>query len=331
MMKNELGRYVGARLIWAASTVLGILIINFVVVRLVPGDPVQAIIGDFPAPPDYIELVRHQLGLDQSLPTQLWLYLLNLTKGNLGYSFVNRLPVLGLILGRSLNTLLLVLPALVLSAVLGILFAMLAATRAGTIFDTLLTVVTLFGFSVPIFWLGQILIVVFAIRLGWLPAQGFRSLRESYSGLAGVLDVAKHMVLPMFGIAIFHLAIVARVARTSILQAMQQHFVLNARSKGLSRHRVLWRHVLPNALIPIVTVIGYNFGHSLTGAILTESVFAWPGLGNLFVTSITSRDYPVLEGIFLLTGFMVVISNLITDLLYLVIDPRVLQHGRADA
>lgn len=330
-MKNGLGRYVGARLVWAATTVLAILIINFVVVHVIPGDPVQAIVGDFPAPPEYIEAVRRQLGLDQSLPTQLWLYLLNLTQENLGYSFVNRLPVLDLILERSLNTLLLVMPALALSAVLGILLALAAAPRAGSISDSLLTAVSLFGFSVPIFWLGQILIVVFAVRLGWLPAQGFRSLRGSHSGFGGVLDVAAHMVLPMFSVTIFHLAIVARVARTSILDSLHQHFVLNARSKGLSRRRVLWRHVLPNALIPIVTVIGYNFGHSLTGAILLESVFAWPGIGNLFVTSITNRDYPVLEGIFLLTAVMVVIANLVTDLLYLVIDPRILQQRRADA
>jgi peptide/nickel transport system permease protein len=186
-----------------------------------------------------------------------------------------------------------------------------------------ITALSLFGYSVPIFWLGQIFIVVFAIDLRLLPAQGITSLRAPSTGVGAVFDVLWHLVLPLFSVMIYYIAIVARVARASVLEALHQDFVLTARAKGLTSRYVLWRHVLPNALIPVITVIGYSFGSSLTGAILVETVFAWPGLGSLFVTAITNRDYPVLEGILLFAGVMVVGANLLTDLLYALIDPRI--------
>ena len=215
------------------------------------------------------------------------------------------------------------IPALTVAALLGVIMALAAAPRAGGLFDSGITALSVAGFSIPVFWLGQILMLVFAIQLSWLPAQGMVSARASLTGLAWTRDVIWHMVLPIFSITSFYVAIVARVARASVLEALSQDFVLTARAKGLSRRTVLWRHVLPNAMIPVVTVIGYNFGHSLTGAILVETVFAWPGLGNLFITSIGNRDYPVLLGIFLITAIAVVIANLITDIVYAVLDPRV--------
>lgn len=316
-------RYLLLRLAWAAPVVLAILTINFLVIHLVPGDPVQALVGDFPAPPEYIESIRREFGLDQPLGTQLWLYLANLAEADLGFSFANRQSVLAIIVERSQITLLLMLPSLTAAAVLGVLLASVAARRPGGLLDGSVTALSLFGYSVPIFWLGQILIVVFAVNLHWLPAQGMTSLRTSPTGLAAVADVAWHMVLPSFSIIIYYVAVVARVARASVLEVRQQDFVLTARSKGITDQQVWWRHVLPNALIPVVTVIGYNFGASLTGAIFVETVFAWPGLGNLFITSISNRDYPVLQGIFLVTSLAVVLANLATDLLYAVIDPRV--------
>ncbi|HLI12061.1 MAG TPA: ABC transporter permease [Alphaproteobacteria bacterium] len=318
-----MGRYLLSRLAWAGPIILAILVINFLIIHLAPGDPIEALVGDFPAPPDYIASVRHQFGLDQPLATQLWLYLVNLAHGNLGFSFANRQPVLGLLLDRARFTLLLMLPALTLAAILGVVLALTAAPRAGSAYDGAITAVSLFGYSVPIFWLGQVLIVLFAIDLRWLPAQGMISLREQPTGMAAVLDVLWHLILPAFSVTIYYVAVVARVARASVLDVLHQDFILTAKSKGLPRRQVLWRHVLPNALIPVITVIGYNFGYSLTGAILVETVFAWPGLGNLFITSISNRDYPVLQGIFLLTALTVVLANLITDLLYGAVDPRV--------
>jgi len=316
-------RYFFARLAWTLPIVATIVAISFLIIRIVPGDPIQALVGDFPAPPDYIAQVRHQFGLDASIPRQLWLYAGNVAHGNLGFSFANRQPVLELVLARARLTLLLMVPALTAAAMLGIVMAVAAARRAGSAIDVGITALSLFGYSVPIFWLGQLMVMLFAVRLGWLPAAGMISLRTSPSGWAAVGSVLWHMVLPAFSITIYYVAVVARIARASVLAVLSEDFILTALAKGLSHREVVWRHVLPNAIIPVVTVIGYNFAYSLTGAILVETVFAWPGLGNLFIASITNRDYPVLQGILLVSAFMVVLVNLATDLLYGFLDPRI--------
>lgn len=316
-------RYLLSRLAWAVPIVLAIVVINFLIIHIVPGDPIQALVGDFPAPPGYAEQVRKEFGLDQPILVQLGLYLQNLAVGNLGFSFANRQPVLGLILDRAMITLMLMIPALTMAAITGIVLALAAAPRAGSLYDSGITAISLVGYSVPIFWLGQILVIVFAIKLQWLPAQGMITLREQLTGLAKFTDIVWHLVLPCFSVTIYYLAVVARVTRASVLEAMSQDFVLTARAKGLNRRSVLWRHILPNALIPVATVIGYNFGNSLTGAIMVETVFAWPGLGQLFITSIGNRDYPVLQGIFLFTAITVVLVNVATDMMYALLDPRV--------
>src|SRR5690349_9316092 len=318
-----MGRFLLARLAWTVPILIVILIVNFLIIHLAPGDPVQALVGDFPAPPGYLEQIRHDFGLDQSLWVQLVRYGQNLLQGRLGFSFANRQPVLSLLLARAGTTLILMIPGLVAASVLGVVLALAAAPRAGTAFDSGITALSLFGYSVPIFWLGQLLVILFAVDLGWLPAQGMTSLRGSATGWAYVRDVAWHLVLPAFSITIFFVAVVARVARASIVGVLSEDFITTAMAKGLSRRTILWRHVLPNAMIPVVTVIGYSFGYSLTGAILVETVFAWPGLGSLFVASIGNRDYPVLQGILLLSAVMVVLANLATDLVYALLDPRV--------
>jgi ABC-type dipeptide/oligopeptide/nickel transport system permease component len=315
-------RFLLRRLGWSVIMVLGLVVVDFLITHVLPGDPLDVLVGNFPAPPEYIARVRHDFGLDQTLTRQLVLYLWNLAHGDLGFSFVNRAPVLPLILSRAGVTLTLMLPALLLASLLGVLLATVAAARAGGWADTLLTGLSLAGHSVPVFWLAQILIVVFAIDLGWLPAQGMHSLRTR----TPETDLLRHLVLPGFCITIFYLAVVARVARSAMLEVMHQDFVLTARAKGMGRVAVLRDHVLRNAAIPVITVIGYNFGSSLTGAILTETVFAWPGLGGLFISSIGNRDYPVLAGIFLLSAIGVVLANLVTDLLYALADPRVRQQ-----
>jgi peptide/nickel transport system permease protein len=318
-----LTRYVLRRLALSVAMVLGIVVVDFLITHLLPGDPLDALVGNFPAPPGYVERVRVEFGLDQPLWRQLVLYLVNLAHGDLGFSFVNRQAVLPLILGRAGTTLMLMLPALVLASVLGLAMAVVAAGKPGGWLDGAMTALSVAGHSVPVFWLAQVLIVVFAVDLAWLPAQGMRSIRTSTPGV----DLVRHLVLPGFCITVFYLAVVARVARAAMLEVVQQDFILTARAKGLRRGAVLWRHVLRNAAIPVITVIGYNFGTSLTGAILTETVFAWPGLGALFVGSIGNRDYPVLAGIFLLAAIAVVVANFMTDLLYAAADPRVRLAG----
>jgi peptide/nickel transport system permease protein len=319
--------YLLRRLLWSVVMVLGIVVVDFLLTHILPGDPLDVLVGDFPAPVAYIAQVRHDFGLDQSLSRQLMLYVWHLAQGDLGFSFANRQPVLPLILQRAGVTLLLMLPALILASILGVALATLAAGRAGGLVDNLVTALSLVGHSIPVFWLAQILIVTFSVNLGWLPAQGMRSIRTHDPQL----DLLRHLVLPGFCITIFYLAVVVRVARSAMLEVMQQDFILTARAKGLGRQAVLWRHVLRNAAIPVITVIGYNFGLSLTGAILTETVFAWPGLGGLFISSIANRDYPVLAGIFLVSAVAVVLANLVTDLLYAAADPRVRLGGAARA
>jgi peptide/nickel transport system permease protein len=320
---ETMAKFLISRLLWAIPVVLVILVFNFVLTRMAPGDPITAIVGEFPAPDAYIAQLREALGLDQPIWMQLWLYLGQVFQGDLGYSFANRQPVLDLIMVRAGNTLALMVPGLILASILGVVLGRLSLLAQGKFLDNLLTGISLFGYSVPVFWFGQILIILFAVELQALPAQGMRSLRPDGPLF---LDYLAHWVLPGFVVTIFYAAIVARVARASLKDASTGDFVLTALAKSGSDRRVFWRHVLPNGLIPIISVIGYNFGLALTGAILVESVFAWPGLGSLFMQSIVTRDYATLQGIFILAGTSVVLANIITDALYGVVDPRV-RHG----
>jgi peptide/nickel transport system permease protein len=309
-----------ARLLWAVPVVLVILVFNFVLTRMAPGDPITAIVGEYPVPPEYVARLRQAMGLDTPLWHQLVLYIGHVLQGDLGYSFLNRQPVLDLILQKALNTLALMVPGLVLASILGVVLGRLSLLFRGGFLDNALTGISLFGYSVPAFWLGQILVIVFAVELQWLPAQGMADMDP---GASPFLDFLAHWALPGFTVTIFYAAIVARVARASLKEAVTGDYTLTALAKGVSQRRLFWRHVLPNGLVPIVSVIGYNFGLALTGAILVETVFAWPGLGHLFLTAIVARDYPTLQGIFILAGATVVLANIATDALYGVIDPRV--------
>jgi peptide/nickel transport system permease protein len=225
-----MGRYLLARIAWAVPIVLAILVINFLIIHVVPGDPVQALVGDFPTPAGYVEQVRQEFGLDRPIAHQLGLYLWNLAQGNLGFSFANRQAVLGLILDRARLTLLLMLPSLTLAAVLGIVLAMAAAPRAGSIYDSAITALSLIGYSMPVFWLGQLLVILFAIKLRWLPAQGMITLRNTPTGWAAVGDVVWHLALPALSVTIYYVAVVARVARASVLATISQDYVLTARA-----------------------------------------------------------------------------------------------------
>lgn len=318
-----LPRYVASRIVAALILLAVVTILNFILTHVLPGDPVTALVGQFPAPPAYVALVRHDYGLDQPLYVQLWLYLGSLIHGNLGYSFGSQRPVLPLILQHARATLLLMVPALTVASIIGIWLGGAAARRVGSVYDSILSAVSIGGYSTPVFWLAQILIIIFAIKLPLLPAQGMYTIGSDYSGFDAVGDYLQHLALPGAALAFFNIALVAQVARASMFEALHQDYTQLALAKGLRPGYVFWRHVMPNALIPIVTVIGFNFGSALTGAVLTETVFGWPGIGSLFVASIVKRDYPVLEGVFLLTSFAVLAVNLITDLTYGLIDPRV--------
>ncbi|MDF2759136.1 MAG: hypothetical protein K0S99_1768 [Thermomicrobiales bacterium] len=298
---------------------------SFILTRLVPGDPIVALVGDYPVPPEYIEERRRAFGLDQPIYLQALIYFKNLFLGDFGYSYVNRLPVMDLILQRAANTLILVVPSLTIGSIIAVLLASLTIRRPGGRLDTALNAVILFVDSIPIFWVGQVFIIVFAVQLGLFPVQGMFSIRSIGSNVG--LDFLWHWALPGMIVSTFSMVAVARVARVSMIEVSRLEYITTASAKGLGRRRVFFRHILPNAMIPVIAVIGYNFGQALTSSFMIEAVFGWPGIGSLFLSSVSSRDYPVLQGIFLLTATLVVLSNLLTDVLYALMDPRV-EHAR---
>lgn len=318
-----LRRYAAGRLLQAVPLLLGVIAVNFLLISLAPGDPVNTLLGEYPAPPEYVAQLRQEFGLDQPAPVRLGLYVWNVLRGNLGFSFAYRLPVASLVVERLGNTFLLMATALTLAAVLGVALGVAAARRPGSGLDAASTGVSLAGFSIPDFWLAQLLVLLFAVALGWLPAQGIRSVREEYTGMAAALDLARHLVLPAVALSFRYMALIARLTRASMIEAMSQDFILAARARGLPEHLVLWQHGLRNAALPVVTVIGYNFAFVLAGSALVETVFGWPGVGRLLYDAILQRDTPVLLGILLMVSATVVVVNLLVDLLYALLDPRV--------
>jgi len=267
--------------------------------------------------------MRARFGLDRPLPEQLGRYLLNAARGEFGYSFAYSQPVFQVVLGRIPATLLLMLSGLTLATLLGVWLGVLAARRAEGPLDHLISAGTLIGYSMPAFWLGQILIIVFAAGLGLFPVQGMSTARGGQTGLRYALDVLWHLVLPAATLGLLQLALVARLTRAGLRESLAEEFVRTARAKGLGSNAVLYRHALRNALLPVVTVVGGHVGTLLTGAVLTEIIFAWPGLGRLLYDATLSRDYPLLMSIFLIASGSVILANLLTDLAYGALDPRV--------
>ncbi|HLN87588.1 MAG TPA: ABC transporter permease, partial [Candidatus Limnocylindrales bacterium] len=254
---------------------------------------------------------------------QLLLYIKNVLAGDLGFSFYYRQPVLTVILDRVPATLQLMVPALLFSATVGILLGVLSARKPYSLADNTISVFSLFGYCVPAFWLGQMLMAAFAIELGWLPSQGMKTVGVDLQGVSLIIDRTAHLALPFAALAIRHLAVNARMMRSSMLEVAYEDFVTVARAKGLDEKAVIAHHMVPNALMPVVTIIGVDVGFLFTGSVLVESVFGWPGIGRLMYESIVKRDYPVLMGNFLITTVLVVVVNLIVDLIYLWLDPRV--------
>jgi ABC-type dipeptide/oligopeptide/nickel transport system permease component len=313
-------KFVVQRACIAIPVIVAILCLNFFLTRLAPGDPLIAIVGEFPVPEEYINSLREKMGLDRSIPVQLLLYLKNVLMGDLGFSFVANQSVASLLAERFVNTIILVFPSLILAAVGGIILGYLCVRLNSKPVTDIVTALSLFGYSIPIFWLGQLFVIVFAIKLELLPVQGMRSTRGVDNEF---LNFLRHWLMPGICVTLVNIAIVARVAKTSFAETMEEPFNDLARAKGISENAVFLRHIFPNALVPIISVIGLNFGTMLTCAIMVETVFAWPGLGNLFMSSIASRDFPVLQGIFILTGITVVVANLLTDIASSIIDPRI--------
>jgi ABC-type dipeptide/oligopeptide/nickel transport system permease component len=301
-------RYISIRLLFALPALWLILTMVFLLAHIVPGDPVAQMLGEGARAEDLTQL-RHALGLDLPLPVQYGRYLAGVLHGNLGESFRFQQPVLKVVAEHYPATLELAVVALLICALIGIPAGVLAAHKRGERTDHAVGVLTLFGLSVPNFALGPVLILLFSVVLGWLPV----------SGRGGVA----HLILPAFTLGAALAAILTRMVRTSVIEELSADYVRTARAKGVSESGVLFRHALRNALIPILTILGLQFGTLLAGTIVTESIFSWPGIGRLAVQAIGARDYPLLQGCILLIAVSYVFVNLVTDLVYALVDPRV--------
>lgn len=300
--------YAIRRLLIAVPTLFGVVLLVFLMVRLAPGDPAVLLAGEF-ATPETLQAIRERYGLDKPLPEQFFIYLGALLRGDLGESARSRRPVLSELQTYFPNTVQLATAAILVALITGIPLGILAALRPGTGLDLAVMVLALLGVSMPVFWFGLLAILIFSVNLGWFPVAGKGTLA--------------HLVLPAITLGVNATALLARMTRGTLLEVLSQDYIRTARAKGLAERVVVLKHALRNALIPVVTVAGLEFGSLLAGAVITETIFAWPGLGQLLVGSILARDYPVVQGAVLLVATSFILVNLLVDLLYAWIDPRV--------
>jgi peptide/nickel transport system permease protein len=303
-----MARYLIRRLLLTIPVILGVATLVFALIHLVPGDPAQAMLGDTAPQADVVKL-RHSLGLDQPLLTQYRTFMIGLARGDLGTSFRYNAPVTAQIREKFPNTATLAVAAMCFAIIFAIPLGILAAVFRGTFVDHAAMTIALAGISMPNFWLGPLLAIVFAVRLGWLPV----------SGTGGL----SHLILPAVTLGAALSAILARMTRASLLEELRELYVLAARARGMSGMRAVVKHAFRNSLIPIVTIIGLQFGAVLTGTIITETIFAWPGLGRLLIQAISFRDYPLIQGCILFISITYVAMNLLTDLTYGFLDPRI--------
>ncbi len=316
------GRFLIRRAAQALLLIFALIIINFVLIHVAPGDPVQLLAGQS-GDENYYQFVRAKFGLDKSLAEQLWIYLQSVLRGDFGYSLGYQQPVLAVILERVPATLSLTIASISVSSIAGVVLGVEAARRENSLLDRTINSFSLVGYSVPSFSVGHLLLIVFALRLGLLPAQNMSTSHQELTGVNYSIDLLSHLVLPVSTLSIVYLAQIMRLTRTAMLNVMSENFVTVARAKGLPEVRVLYGHALRNALVPIVTVIGHDFGMLLSGAVLVETVFAWPGLGRLMIDALAMRDYPLLMGLFLIISVTVVAMNFIVDVSYSALDPRI--------
>jgi peptide/nickel transport system permease protein len=318
-----MGPFISRQLASIIPTILLSIVINFVLLHAAPGDPARVLAGRDNPTEEQIAAIRAELGLDQPLPVQFWSYVRELAQGNMGQSLAFKQPVFDLIKSRLPATLLLTLTSAVLALVIGTLLGVIAAQRAGGTVDTALSFGNYALFAMPSFWLGLLMIVIFASTLGWLPTAGMRNVRADYTGWRDVLDVLQHLILPATTLALVQTPIYFRIARASVLQQQREDYVTTFRATGMPESRVFRRYALRNALLPTVTVFGLSLGFVFTGAALVEIVFAWPGIGRLTLDAVFRRDYPLLLGVYLILAIAVSIAVLLTDLIYAILDPRI--------
>jgi peptide/nickel transport system permease protein len=307
------------RLLGAIPLLLGVAVLSFIFMQLAPGGPDAMFARNARMTEEQLQAIRHNMGLDRPLPEQLLTWILNLLRGNLGISYSQYRPVSEVIWDVVPNTFLLMGTGMVISLIAALAFGVISALRPGGFIDNLASTFSYFGLAMPVFWFGLMMQLLFAVRLGWLPSAGM----YSSQGGGDLPDLLRHLLLPALTIAIGSIAGWSRYVRSSTIEAISQDYVRTGRAKGVSERHVILRHVLPNALIPFVTVVGIDVPLYLTGAVVTETVFSWPGMGRLFFDALNVRDYPILMGVLMLGAVLIVVGNLIADMLYGVLDPRI--------
>ena len=301
-------RYILKRLLMLVPVLFGVTLVSFSLLQIVPGDPAVLLAGE-DANPDFIEAVRKEYGFDQPVYVQYWRFISHAVQGDFGISIRNRAPVVDLLVQRFAFTAQLSFLSILIAAAIGLVAGVISATRQYSIFDNLSMLGALFGISMPIFWLGLLLMLVFSVELRWFPAGGAGGLR--------------HMILPAVALGAASAAVIARMTRASMLEVVRQDYIRTARANGLREWVVIYKHALKNAMIPVITVFGLEFGYMLGGAVLTETVFSLPGVGRLMVEGIFQRDYPVVQGAMLLVAATFVLVNLLTDIAYALFDPKI--------
>jgi peptide/nickel transport system permease protein len=308
----------------AAIVLIAILTLNFFLIHAAPGDPAAVMAGEAgAADAKFIAQLREKFGLDKPLLTQLGIYLKGVVQLDLGFSYRQQMPVADLIFSRLPATLLLTMTAFVISLLLGTLAGVLASARVGKWSDTLISTVALLFYATPLFWAALMAVLLFSVTLNWLPGFGYETVGAGHTGFTRILDIGQHLILPATTLGLFFMAVYMRMTRASMLEVSQLDFVKTARAKGLKPGIIQRRHIFRNAMLPVVTLAGLQAGQLVGGAVLTETVFAWPGIGRLMFEALAQRDYNVLLGVFFISSAMVLLFNLVTDILYRVVDPRI--------
>ena len=312
------------RLAWSILLIFAVLVLNFLLIHMAPGDPADVIAGEMGgATQEMLDDIRKSYGLDQPLHVQLWVYLSRAAQGDLGNSFFYNSTVLDLILSRIGPTLLLVITSLLFALVIGTSLGVIAARKPNGYLSNFVTIVSIVGYAAPIFWTGLMLVILFASVIPLFPISGMYDIRTEGGIFTRSIDVAHHLVLPAFTLGIVYLAQYSRLTRASMLEILGSDYIRTARAKGVSEFKIYSKHALRNAILPIVTIAGLQFGSVISGAVLVETVFSWPGLGTLAFESILARDYPTILGILFFSAVLVIIANIITDMTYRLVDPRV--------
>lgn len=321
---QSLPRYIVSRIIQAVPLIFGVIIFNFILIRLAPGGPAYALAGsERNLTIEFVERINREFGLDRPLYEQLFLYISNIFRGEFGMSYYFREPVLPIILERLSATVLLMGAQFTISLIAGVTLAILVSKKRKSILDKAGTIVSLMTYSIPAFWLGFILIIFFSIHMKLLPGSGIVTAGAEFTGLEWVADVLRHMFLPAITLGLTGMATYFGLTRAGLRESLSQDYITTARAKGLDENRILTRHALRNSLLSVVSVAGMNIGVLLSGAVLVETVFAWPGIGKLLYDSLLARDLPIILGIFIIISITVIIANLLADIVYAIVDPRI--------